>query len=161
MARAGLAKLGGEPCPHLGAPGTGCSIHARRPGICRAYRCLWLQGGLGEEDRPDRLGAVVDLTTEGMTTRLTIREATPGAFEGSARLQQIAASFRDSTPVRVTDTQRPLEGLIVHQIEVEEGMFRRGVEVEARVDLGPRLETQRNHTATHLLPAALITSLSP
>jgi len=41
-----LSKLGGLPCRHLGPPGTGCGIHTRRPGICRAYRCLWLQGGL-------------------------------------------------------------------------------------------------------------------
>jgi len=56
---------------------------------------------------------------------------------------------------RVTDTQKPLEGLIVHRVEIEEGTLRVNKEVNAKVTEGPRLDTQRNHTATHLLHAAL------
>jgi alanyl-tRNA synthetase len=56
---------------------------------------------------------------------------------------------------RVTDTQKPIEGLIVHRVEVEEGTLRVNREVSAKVTEGPRLDTQRNHTATHLLHAAL------
>ena len=55
----------------------------------------------------------------------------------------------------VTDTQKPLEGLIVHRVEVEEGTLRVNREVTATVTAGPRLDTQRNHTATHLLHLAL------
>ena len=53
-----LAKLGGVPCIHQDVGAKGCSIHPSRPKICRAYRCLWLSGGLAEADRPHRLGAV-------------------------------------------------------------------------------------------------------
>lgn len=98
-----LAKLGGVDCVHQNASGPGCAIHAQRPGICRAYRCLWLQGGLGDEDRPDRLRAVLDVVASGPDVRLEIREAEPGAFDGSQRLQAIAERHRVSMPVRITD----------------------------------------------------------
>jgi len=55
----------------------------------------------------------------------------------------------------VTDTRKPLEGLIVHEVTVEAGRLERGMTVGARVTASERLDTQRNHTATHLLHAAL------
>ncbi len=55
----------------------------------------------------------------------------------------------------VADTRKPLEGLIVHEVTVEAGRLERGMTVGARVTASERLDTQRNHTATHLLHAAL------
>jgi len=45
--------------------------------------------------------------------------------------------------------------LIVHIVEVVKGELRTGEEAELRVLEGRRLDTARNHTATHLLHAAL------
>ncbi|MEJ2188263.1 MAG: alanine--tRNA ligase [Acidobacteriota bacterium] len=59
----------------------------------------------------------------------------------------------------VVDTQKPLDGLIVHHVKVEEGPLELRTEVAATVEEGSRLDTQRNHTATHLLHAALRTVL--
>jgi hypothetical protein len=103
-----LRKRGGTPCRELrGAPAPpGCGIHATRPAICRAYACLWLSGGLDEGDRPDRLGAVLDVATEGGVTRLRVHEAAPGAYEGSPRLREIVARYRESMPVRISDVSR-------------------------------------------------------
>ncbi|MFI4861157.1 MAG: hypothetical protein ACIAXF_10790 [Phycisphaerales bacterium JB063] len=56
-----LDKPGFAPCPH--ACGSGCAVYADRPACCRDFTCLWLQGHLAEEDRPDKLGVV--LTTTG------------------------------------------------------------------------------------------------
>ena len=100
-----LGKPGGVPCRHLRAGAPGCGIHATRPTICRRYRCLWLQGGLEEEDRPDRLGAVLDLLTQAGTTHLAVREAEPGALERSPRLRAVAERYRAFLPVRITDTR--------------------------------------------------------
>jgi hypothetical protein len=112
-----LAKLGGTACLHQGAAG-GCAIHARRPSICRRYRCLWLQGGLEEGDRPDRLGAVLDLASRGGFPELVVHEAEPGVFDRSLRLRAIAERYRASMPVRILDSEcvldegRPLRVLL-------------------------------------------------
>ncbi len=55
----------------------------------------------------------------------------------------------------VLDTLKPLEGLIAHRVVVEEGDLGVGTEVSAEVAESNRADTQRNHTATHLLHAAL------
>lgn len=103
-----LAKPAGRDCQHQrpGDPGSGggCAIHAKRPPVCRGYDCLWLQGGLEDDERPDRLGAVVDVEPTGIGIRLAIREAHPGAYDASPALQSIAARYRDQMPVRITDT---------------------------------------------------------
>jgi hypothetical protein len=104
-----LGKLAGTPCPKLRAGGHGCSIYEGRPRICRAYRCLWLRGGLRDEDRPDRLGAVLDVVARGTTLRLEIRQAERGRFDRSPRLQQIAARHRELMPVRITDVEDVLD----------------------------------------------------
>lgn len=103
-----LRKLGGTPCIHQRAGG-GCGIHPTRPGICRDYQCLWLRGGLEDADRPDRLGAVLDVVGDGGTAWLEIREAEPGAFARSPRLRAIAEEFRSSLPVRISDVARVLD----------------------------------------------------
>jgi hypothetical protein len=98
-----LRKRAGTPCRHLRRDGVGCAIHAERPRICRRYRCLWLQGGLEEGDRPDRLGAVLDLVTRAGQPHLSVREAEPGATGRSVRLRGIVERFRSALPVRVSD----------------------------------------------------------
>ena len=51
----------GEPCPKLAA--VGCGIHPTRPDVCRSYQCSWSLGFGREEDRPDRIGVIVDRRT--------------------------------------------------------------------------------------------------
>jgi hypothetical protein len=115
-----LAKLGGVCCVHQDVGARGCSIHPSRPKICRAYRCLWLSGGLAEADRPDRLGAVLDVVAQGPSVRLEIRESRPGLFDTSTRLAAIAEDFRSSMPVQITDVgdvldpDRPYRLLLSH-----------------------------------------------
>ena len=55
----------------------------------------------------------------------------------------------------VNDTISPLHGLNVHRVTVEGGKFRVGDMVIAQIDADKRDATRRNHTATHLLHAAL------
>jgi alanyl-tRNA synthetase len=57
--------------------------------------------------------------------------------------------------VAVTNTIRTPSDVIIHRGKVVEGSISVGDEVEAKVDSARRLDIARNHTATHLLQAAL------
>jgi alanyl-tRNA synthetase len=57
--------------------------------------------------------------------------------------------------IDVTDTQRPLPGLVVHVGTVRAGALRVGDRVTLTVDHEARSATRRNHSATHLLHWAL------
>jgi alanyl-tRNA synthetase len=55
----------------------------------------------------------------------------------------------------VTDTQRPVPGLIVHIGSVTSGSIQVGDPAEAVIDTERRWDIMRNHTATHVLQAVL------
>ena len=57
--------------------------------------------------------------------------------------------------VQVTDTRRRIPGLIVHIGTVVQGTVRVGDPAEAEIDTVRRWDIMRNHTATHVLHAAL------
>ncbi len=57
--------------------------------------------------------------------------------------------------VRVLDTFAPVKDLILHKSKVEKGSVKVGDELTATVDVEKRDATRRNHTATHLVHAAL------
>jgi alanyl-tRNA synthetase len=61
----------------------------------------------------------------------------------------------DGGRARVADAQKDAAGVVYHFVEIEEGELVRHSRVDLRVDHEMRLATQRNHTATHLLQAAL------
>ena len=62
---------------------------------------------------------------------------------------------------RVVDTEKKLGALHVHVVEVGHGGFAVGDAVELRVDGERRRATRANHSATHLLHAALKRVLGP
>jgi len=55
----------------------------------------------------------------------------------------------------VNDTYSPVSGLIIHKVTMLSGDLKVGDEVVATVDAEKRDATRRNHTATHLVHAAL------
>ena len=57
--------------------------------------------------------------------------------------------------LRVTDTTKTPEGLILHTAVVEDGSVHPGETIRMIVDRASRLATARNHTTTHILHKAL------
>lgn len=57
--------------------------------------------------------------------------------------------------LKVVETLRPFNDLIVHRAVVESGTIKVGDAIDLKVDLPWRNATARNHTATHLLQSAL------
>ncbi len=84
-----------------------------------------------------------------------VLESTPFYGEMGGQLGDIGIIRAGSGSFQVATTVRVPPDIIVHEGVVTEGSLRAGEEVEAEVDRERRLDTARNHTATHLLQAAL------
>jgi len=102
---------------------------------------------IGEDGLEDELDA-------GETGEVVL-ELTPFYGESGGQVGDTGELTWSDGRALVFDTQKPIEGLIIHHIEVVQGRLVKGAEVKATVAEGPRVDTQRNHTATHLLHAAL------
>lgn len=61
----------------------------------------------------------------------------------------------DNWEMHITGTRQPVDGLIIHFGEVSTGKLELGAPAKAHLDKQRRLDIMRNHTATHLLHAAL------
>ncbi len=68
---------------------------------------------------------------------------------------EIVSSENGGFRIRIDDVRKPAAGIIVHIGMVTDGVVRSGERAVARVDHQRRMDTKRNHTATHLMHAKL------
>jgi alanyl-tRNA synthetase len=80
---------------------------------------------------------------------------TPFYAESGGQVGDVGIFINEGTRAVVEDTYSPAQGLIVHKVKVEKGSLKVGDIISARVDVEKRDATRRNHTATHLMHAAL------
>ncbi|MDQ1557794.1 MAG: alanyl-tRNA synthetase [Pyrinomonadaceae bacterium] len=80
---------------------------------------------------------------------------TPFYAESGGQVGDVGVFVGERANATVVDTYSPAQGLIVHKVKVEKGSLKVGDVVSARVDVEKRDATRRNHTATHLMHAAL------
>jgi alanyl-tRNA synthetase len=82
-------------------------------------------------------------------------DRTPFYAEAGGQVGDTGSLRSDTLLAEVMDTKHPLPGLIAHRVKVKRGELRRGQRLLASVDGARRNTTIKNHTATHLVHAAL------
>ncbi|MGE3175005.1 MAG: alanine--tRNA ligase [Planctomycetota bacterium] len=106
-----------------------------------------LRGIVGEGD------ALLECAGKGQTVVL-VADKTPFYAQGGGQVGDRGSVATATGRARVHATTA-LDGFHLHQATVEEGELRPGQDCELVVDASARAATERNHTATHLLHAAL------
>ena len=91
---------------------------------------------------------------------LALRE-TPFYLEAGGQVSDVGTISGPSGRARVTSVVRASQWPRLHGVEMVEGTLSARDLVSAQVDVDTRDATRRNHTATHLLHAALRTVLGP
>jgi alanyl-tRNA synthetase len=84
-----------------------------------------------------------------------VLKSTPFYPEGGGQVGDKGTLFSDTAIFNVHDTKKGTGGMIIHVGELVQGEIKVGQTLTAKVDQDTRLDTARNHTATHLLHKAL------
>ncbi len=101
-------------------------------------------------------GELVENVSEGECT--LILDRTPFYGEGGGQIGDKGTIYADGKLISVTDTKKT-DGIYLHLCTVAEGVFSVGDVVVADIDDMRRKAIMRNHSAAHLLQAALRTVL--
>ncbi|MDK9716629.1 MAG: alanine--tRNA ligase [Trichlorobacter sp.] len=101
-----------------------------------------------------RDGSKVQSATAGDKIDL-ICETSPFYGESGGQAGDTGLISSGSAHLEVLATSRPFTDLVVHHVLVKEGALKTGDAVNLTVDTAGRRATARNHSATHLLQAAL------
>ena len=75
-----LEKPKQKECDHLCGDGSGCGIYRERPRECKEFQCLWTQGTLSKNHRPDRIGIMAYYVDSQFGETLLITETIPNAY---------------------------------------------------------------------------------
>jgi alanyl-tRNA synthetase len=99
-------------------------------------------------------GEAIDRLTAG-EKGMVVLDRTPFYAESGGQAGDAGQLISNGMQFRVADTQKQGSAVFGHIGEVDEGELSIGDSVVANVDTQRRLDTQLNHSATHLLHAAL------
>jgi len=105
----------------------------------------------------DRL---VKEAVEGDIVELVV-DVTPFYAEGGGQVGDQGVLVGPEGRVEIKETTRPVPTLILHKGTVTKGRIREGEQLRMTVNTTTRQDAQRNHTATHLVHAALRDMLGP
>ena len=134
--------------------------------ISEAYKKLSAQGVKPEFVGYDRLsceskillmvadGQEISEAAEGQSIEV-VTETTSFYAESGGQVGDCGRISGQDFELQVTDTVKDPTGLIIHRANVVSGTARTGQTVQLQVDAKKRRATALNHTATHILHAAL------
>jgi len=107
-----------------------------------------------------RNGELVDGIVAGDEAEVVL-DRTPFYAESGGQVGDVGVLENEDARLLVTDAYSPTSGVTVHRVTVEQGTLKTGDAINAHVDAEKRARTMANHTATHLLHAALREVLGP
>jgi alanyl-tRNA synthetase len=90
-----------------------------------------------------------------------VLDRTPFYAESGGQVADAGILTWDGGRAEVLDVQRPVKGLVAHQVRILEGELRSGAELTAEVDYEWRLSACQAHSGTHVVHAALRQVLGP
>ncbi len=90
-----------------------------------------------------------------------VLDVTPFYAEGGGQVGDQGVLVGPEGRVEITATTRPVPTLILHKGTVSKGRIREGEQLRMTVNATTRQDAARNHTATHLVHAALRDMLGP
>jgi len=90
-----------------------------------------------------------------------VLDVTPFYAEGGGQVGDQGVLMGHDGRVEIKETTRPVPTLILHKGTVTKGRIREGEALRMTVNATRRQDAQRNHTATHLVHAALRDMLGP
>ncbi|MBN9103537.1 MAG: alanine--tRNA ligase [Propionibacteriaceae bacterium] len=99
-------------------------------------------------------GRLVDRAVPGDIVEVVLDE-TPFYAEAGGQDADSGLITSDGLSLDVLDVQRPVQGLVVHRVRVEDGELDTGARVLAAVDAAARAGACQAHTATHIVNATL------
>ncbi len=103
-------------------------------------------------------GEIVEELQAGSSGRLFVTK-TPFYAESGGQLGDRGVATWKGGMAEITSTQKEGDNLVLNDITVKEGVLTAGQEVELQVTTSERQSTAANHSATHLLQAALVSVL--
>ena len=118
--------------------------HLKYDETCTASKIfvLWKDGKIVEELHDgDSAGIILDCT--------------PFYAEGGGQVGDEGYFIGELGKIKISNAKKLPDGTIYHEAYVEEGQVKVGDVVEIKIDRDKKLSSARNHTATHLLQAAL------
>ncbi|MBQ6975958.1 MAG: alanine--tRNA ligase, partial [Selenomonadaceae bacterium] len=99
-------------------------------------------------------GKLLDEVSDGAEVGI-ILEKTPFYAEGGGQVGDCGEFIGEIGKVFVRNAKKMADGTIYHEGYVGEGQIKVGEVVKIKIDMDKKLSSARNHTATHLLQAAL------
>ncbi len=91
---------------------------------------------------------------EGETVEF-LSDETPFYGESGGQAGDSGHAFNESVQLEIKEAAKPLQGLVVHKAKILKGTLNVGAMLKLEVNTASRRNTALNHTATHLLHAAL------
>ena len=103
-------------------------------------------------------GKRAEVASEGQAVEV-VTGRSPFYGESGGQVGDTGKIEADGLTIEVTDTHKPVGGLLVHLGKIKKGTVKEGQVVTLQVDAERRAAIRRNHSATHLLHLVLRQSL--